>query len=228
MSSSPRADDQHVARAAPARRRLLELLQDGAAHDARHLAEATGLHVTTVRFHLQILERAGLVSSRSDPQGRSGRPRTVYTATGADEADLLRRDLAAYEDLTDALATHLSDRSDGPSRAAEQAGASWAARLGPTAGPVPTAADAATRVGQMCAQLGFAPELTPTDGDRWRIELRACPYRSVARAHPDVVCALHRGLIRGTLEQAGFPQLGSTLEPFVEPELCVAHLGAPP
>lgn len=226
MSSSQHGDP-HAARAAPTRRRLLALLQDDAPQDAHQLAEATGLHVTTVRFHLQILERAGLVASRPDPQGRSGRPRTVYSATEyADPGttDRLHRDLAAYQHLTSVLAAHLDDTAESRSERAEQAGASWAAQL---TSPTPRAADpaaAAGRVQQLCAELGFDPALD-VDGDGWRIFLRACPYRSVARAHPEVVCAVHRGLIRGALEEAGFPHLSTNLTPFVEPELCIADVG---
>lgn len=223
MPPSP-GDDPHAARAAPARRRLLALLHDRAGQDSRELAAATGLHVTTVRFHLQILERAGLVASRSDPQGRSGRPRTIYSAIDSDDTERLRRDLAAYQDLVGALAAHLADGTDSPGAAAQHAGAAWAARLAPARGGVATAAEACTRVQQMCAQLGFDPELIAEDG-HWRMELRACPYRSVAREHREVVCGLHHGLIRGTLDEVGFPRLAVRLDPFIEPDLCIAHLG---
>ncbi len=30
-----------------------------------------------------------------------------------------------------------------------------------------------------------------------------CPFADVARAHPDLVCALHRGLVAGFVEQMG-------------------------
>lgn len=216
--------DPYAARAAPARRRLLALLEQDA-QDAHQLAAATGLHVTTVRFHLQILEGAGLVESRPDPRGRAGRPRTVYSAAGdADPHSRLRRDLAAYEELTATLAAHLDDSARRRAERAEQAGASWSVRLAPGGQPAADAADAARRVHQLCLDLGFDPQLV-ADRDGWRIPLRACPFRSVARAHPEVVCGVHLGLIRGTLVEAGFPQLGAELVPFVEPELCVAHVG---
>ena len=224
MPSDPRGDP-HAARAAPTRRRLLRLLEEDA-QDAQQLAAATGLHVTTVRFHLQILERAGLAESRADPRGRAGRPRTIYAATrDADPHDGLRRNVAAYEELTAALAAHLDDSTERRAERAEQAGARWSERLAPVEQHAADAAEATARVHRLCLDLGFDPE-TVSDGNGWRIVLRACPFRSVARAHPEVVCAVHRGLIRGTLVEAGFPDLGAELVPFVEPELCIARVGA--
>jgi predicted ArsR family transcriptional regulator len=207
------------------RRRLLAMLRDRQpGRDAHELADALGLHVTTVRSHLQILERAGLVVSRPRPQGRSGRPRTVYTATEAPFEDRVRQELDAYQQLTAVLAAHLEDTTEGRAARAEQAGVTWAATMDPAAPHASDETDAAARVGRLCDALGFAPDLVP-EGDGWRIDLRACPFRRVARAHPEVVCAVHQGLIRGTLERAGFSTMGSRLRPFVEPEHCVAHLG---
>jgi predicted ArsR family transcriptional regulator len=58
-----------------------------------------------------------------------------------------------------------------------------------------------------------------------RIGLRRCPFQEVARQHPDVVCALHLGLMQGALEELRAPVTASRLEPFAQPGLCIAHLG---
>ena len=53
------------------------------------------------------------------------------------------------------------------------------------------------------ARMGFGPELTPAAtsiaGTQQTIRLHACPVRDLARAHPEVGCALHRGLLQGLL-----------------------------
>jgi predicted ArsR family transcriptional regulator len=224
VPSHPRGDP-HAARAAPARRRLLTLLEEDA-QDAHQLAAAMGLHVTTVRFHLQILERAGLAESRPDPRGRAGRPRTLHAATSdADPHRDLRRKVAAYEELEATLAAHLGDSLEHRAERAEQAGASWSGRLAPHQQQATDATDATARVHELCHHLGFDPE-TVSDRDGWQIFLRACPFRAVARTHPEVVCGVHRGLIRGTLAEAGVPGLMAELAPFVEPELCIARVGS--
>ena len=74
--------------------------------------------------------------------------------------------------------------------------------------------------------MNFDPELAdpaPGTGER-EIRLRACPYRDVAREHPDVVCAIHLGLLQGALTQLGDPPTTVRLVPFVKPHLCLAYL----
>lgn len=218
MTEAGQARDRHSAQAVPSRRRLLALLaQADHPQDAHQLAAATGLHVTTVRFHLQILEQADLVVSRVGPRAGAGRPRTVYTArTPGETVDGPYRELAAL------LAAHLDATPEGRSARAERAGVSWAGDL-LAGGPVADVSEAATEVNRLCSELGFDPQLVAGDGG-WRIRLRACPFRPVARAYPDVVCSVHLGLIRGALDRVGAPPLEARLVPFVEPELCVAHL----
>ena len=62
------------------RRRLLKLLRrSDTPLDVYQLADTTGLHITTVRFHLDVLARAGQVTVQKTPRTTPGRPRTVYT-----------------------------------------------------------------------------------------------------------------------------------------------------
>jgi predicted ArsR family transcriptional regulator len=209
----------HLALASRQRRRLLELLRAGEApRDAQELAAATGLHVTTVRFHLDLLRRAGLVDSHSQPRATRGRPRTVYTAVNHAEA-------GGYPALTRLLAAHLADTPEARAVRAEQAGMDWAAELTAEAGQPPqvSAQDAARTVTGLFADLGFDPELVD-DEAHCQIRLHACPFRDAARANPEVVCSVHLGLLRGTLTRLGAPPTTARLLPFVEPELCLAQL----
>jgi hypothetical protein len=57
----------------------------------------------------------------------------------------------------------------------------------------------------------------------------------LARVHPEVSCGVHLGLLQGLLDHAvaagGQPDtqdqgLSARLDPFVEPELCLARLAA--
>ena len=209
----------HLALASRQRRRLLELLRAGEApRDAQELAAATGLHVTTVRFHLDLLRRAGLVDSHSQPRGTRGRPRTVYTAVNHAEA-------GGYPALTRLLAAHLADTPEARAVRAEQAGMDWAAEFTAETdrSPQVDAYEAARTVTRLFAELGFDPELVGEEEDR-QIRLHACPFRDAARANPEVVCSVHLGLLRGTLTRLGAPPTTARLLPFVEPELCLAQL----
>lgn len=205
--------------AVSSRRRLLEVLRSAPAPlDAEQLAAAVDLHVTTARHHLGTLERAGLVEHAAERVGRPGRPRMLYAATPDIAAD-------GYRTLAHVLAAELEDDPDAGRDRAERAGRRWAGQFVPGGdGGSPDAAVAS--VTALFDRLGFAPR-REDDGPRHLLLLDACPFRDIARAHRDVVCTMHLGLLRGALDRAGAGPAEAELRPFVEPELCVAELRFP-
>lgn len=215
--------------ASESRLRLLDTLRAGAGPmDAAELASSSRLHVSTVRFHLDELRGAGLVDSRREERTTRGRPRQLFSAvtrgdTGRDESapDAHR----GYQRLAEILAGHWSDNPalEAPQRA-EEAGRAWARDELVGAPPTsPTMEGATATISGLFGELGFDPEVT-ADGDDTRILLHACPFHAVAEAHPEVVCSLHRGLLRGALEQLGSPGTRTQLLPRETPHLCVVQL----
>ena len=217
---------QHVALAVVSRRQLLGVLRSAdEPMDVVALAKAVGLHVTTARFHLDVLERAGLVHRSVERGGRPGRPRQLYVVVAAPEASEGHRQLANV--LAGALA---SDPDIGP-RWAEQAGRRWASDQLPV--PQDSRAglsweDGMRQVGELFARLGFSPRVV--DGSQQRhLELHSCPFRDLARTFPHIVCTAHLGLLRGALDQLRLPAAEQArLRPFVEPNLCIADVPTPP
>ena len=203
------------------RRRLLRLLRrSDTPLDVYQLSEATGLHITTVRFHLDVLARAELIIVQKTPRTTPGRPRTVYAARTEETPPDGYRPLAAV------LAANFGPTPRTRRRRAEKAGQDWATSLVPATDAVATPDEAAQRIVDLFTEMNFDPELAdpaPGTGER-EIRLRACPYRDVARDHPDVVCAIHLGLLQGTLTQLGDPPTEVRLVPFVKPHLCLAYL----
>jgi uncharacterized protein YeaO (DUF488 family)/predicted ArsR family transcriptional regulator len=207
------------------RRRLLKLLRrSDTPLDVYQLSDATGLHITTVRFHLDVLARAGQIIVQKTPRSTPGRPRTVYAARTEEAPPDGYRPLAAV------LAANFGPTPRTRRRRAEKVGQDWAASLIPAADPVATTDEAAQRIVDVFAEMNFDPELADPASDigEREIRLRACPYRDVARAHPDVVCAIHLGLLQGALTQLGNPPTGVRLLPFVKPHLCLAYLTPQP
>ncbi|MGH7920908.1 MAG: helix-turn-helix domain-containing protein [Candidatus Dormibacteraceae bacterium] len=209
-----RDESYHAALASATRRHVLDTLaRSPKAMDARALASALGLHVTTVRFHLQHLEEAGLVGRTRGPERRRGRPRMLYRVVGS------VRDDDAREQLLRVLAAALAARGAGGEARSLWAGRRWADRLAPPDGGadpgLPALVDTLDR-------LGFGPQL---EGET--VQLRTCPFREAAREHPEVVCTVHRGLIEGILRNRTSPPPAARLLPFVEPELCVIRLDPP-
>jgi predicted ArsR family transcriptional regulator len=199
---------------------ILSLLRSsGTPLDVAQIAAGSALHPNTVRFHLKVLVDAGLASCRTDPTGSAGRPRLVYAAATPGFGD-------QYPDgfrlLADILTSYLAASSTVPARLAEEAGQAFAHRDQQPAQPV-TADEAVRHVTATFAELGFEPELVP-DGEEVQLRLRACPFGALADKYPEVVCAMHRGLLRGILHHLNAPVTARTLQPFVEPHLCIAHL----
>ncbi len=56
-------------------------------------------------------------------------------------------------------------------------------------------------MGRALTALGFAPQRQPAKAGRVLFRLGNCPYREAVRENQPVVCALHRGLTRGLLDQ---------------------------
>jgi predicted ArsR family transcriptional regulator len=182
------------------------------------LAEGTGLHANTVRFHLAVLVEEGHIERAPEATGARGRPRLLYRARpGSIRGPRSYRVLAGV--LAD-LARHLG--GGGP--AAVEAGRSWGRRL--LAGTAPLdAAEAVARMSQMLDDVGFLPTVHGDPaGPGGEVHLHHCPFREVAEGAEDVVCALHLGLMQGALQELQAPVTATSLEPFVRPDLCVAQV----
>jgi predicted ArsR family transcriptional regulator len=71
-----------------------------------------------------------------------------------------------------------------------------------------------------------ATESSPRDTTDVEVHLRTCPFLELVGQQPDVMCALHAGVIRGVLRTVG--DAGeAVLEPFAAPNACVARLRIP-
>jgi predicted ArsR family transcriptional regulator len=206
------------------RARVLDLLRAANSPlSVQEVADRTGLHSNTARFHLDGLAEAGLVSREPQPRATPGRPSIVYRATDDGEPAGGRR----YRLLAEMLTSLITGMMPDPAKAAVQAGREWGAYLTERPPPYqrPSAGEAIAQLTAIMDQLGFAP-LAEADGQRYRLCLRQCPFREVAQQHQDVVCSLHLGLMQGALAQMRAPATADRLEPFAEPSLCVAHLTA--
>jgi predicted ArsR family transcriptional regulator len=206
---------------------------------AGELASACGLHVSTARFHLEILGKAGLVRSRPESTGRRGRPRLLYSPTtvGGPGSSTGPGAGGGYQLLATVLAANWGDTASERSQRAERAGraAATAQHIAPYRAQTSVKAhssvtalpmrESVAEVSGTFAELGFEPDVVP-DGDGLQIRLHACPFHAVATQHPEVVCSVHLGLIRGALAELGGAATAVSLEPFVEPHLCVARIVA--
>lgn len=203
---------------------MLEALQTaGTPLGVAELAAKVGLHPNTARFHLDGLVEQGLAERNTEERDTPGRPRALYAASRGSAPAGQR----SYRLLAQILTSYLAGVSRRPEKAAQRAGEEWGRYLAQRPAPFRRVdAAAATReLVQTLDEIGFAPEATPGSRKR-QVLLHHCPFREAAEQHREVVCSVHLGLMRGLLDELDAPLEAESLEPFVEPDLCVARLAA--
>lgn len=193
------------------------------------LAEQLRIHPNTVRFHLGALQRRGQVEQSPGIAAGPGRPPILFRATR-------RMDPAGptnYRLLATMLTSHLAAGPE-PTSTATSLGRVWGRRFvgppRPRRGGQLGRADAVHRMTDMLDELGFAPAALTGPRDTM-IRIRHCPFLAVVNdaagepgGYANVICSLHLGVMQGALAALGGRVTVDRLDPFVEPDLCVAHL----
>ena len=173
----------------------LELARSARPLATADIAESLGLHVNTVRPHLERMRDVGLLAVQSDNRGAVGRPQHRYSLA-ADAPSL------GLEPPMFAVLARMLLRAAGLAGA----GADDAADAGREQGRL----DGVSSMGRPCVtalvreldRLGFDPALAG-DAEHATIAFAHCPFRELAEANPNLVCGLHRGLVEGFLETVG-------------------------
>ena len=185
--------------------------------DVRELARRLDLHENTIRWHLGILEDAGLVDAAPAPNGKPGRPRMLYrlrpgasAVPGGDEHRLLATI------LTGAHRRAARRPRSWPRRPGARGAASSSARPSPLEHVDDEAAVA--EVARLLDEEGFAASPHGTE-----IHMRRCPFHDLAETNPEIVCGVHLGLMAGALEELGSDLAVEGLDVFVRPDLCIAR-----
>ncbi|MGB3710013.1 helix-turn-helix transcriptional regulator [Gordonia sp. (in: high G+C Gram-positive bacteria)] len=172
------------------------------------LATITGIPATTVRFHLHALIDDGVVAADPEPRSGRGRPRMLYRSHAVMDPSGARNFVLLAEVMVEALAA-----APNAVEHALEAGRAWGERQAAT-GSHPVADLVAT-----LDNFGFAPE-PAGDG----IRLNSCPFLELAKSHPTVTCAVHRGIMQGVLASHDTPLRLERLDAFVDGDHCMATL----
>lgn len=189
------------------------------------VAKRIGLHPNTVRFHLDALVEEGAVERAPQEPSGPGRPRTVYTLrSGMD-----RGGGRSYRLLAQILLSRLAASGAGAADEAAEAGRLWGRYLVDKPPPFQqvTSEEAMVRFNALLAELGFDPQTQEPGGEGAvpdRVRLRHCPFLELAEEYGQLVCPLHLGLMQGALAGLRAPLAVTRLEPFAQPDACLAHL----
>lgn len=208
--------DLHPSLAAPRRAQIVRILRHALAPmSVEELAHATGTHPNTCREHLARLIDARLVARTQARSGQRGRPSWRYAATDAGSVGT-----PGSGALARALVDHIGGLPDAATQA-QDAGRRWARHVDGSPRP-----DTVGRLMALFDDAGFDPVAPDRPGGP--VGLRACPFGVRMEDESRLACGVHRGLIQGALEAIGAPPVEVTLEPFVRPDLCLAHIGSVP
>lgn len=157
--------------------------------DVRSVADTLQIHVTTARFHLEVLEAQGYVRRIGGRPAGAGRPRLTYEL--APRLD--------YADIVSLFAAHLGGTAVEREQCAERIGADLARRVGmdrprneTTAGDLVVAT---------LSELGFRTSSVLSSFDTVTVQLCTCPLAEVAETAPEVVRGIQRGLIQEVLDR---------------------------
>lgn len=216
---------------------------------AREIAQRIGLHPNTVRFHLDILERDGLLARQEGRGAGPGRPPARYVLVRGKDHTGVRN----YQLLSEMLLAHLATADD-PHTAAIDAGRQWGRYLvqPPVPGQSLSVAEAVSRLLDLLGDIGFDPAVASVDlpidggppgddpidaavapprtdiGSQIVLELRHCPFAELAATHRNLVCTMHYGLMSGALAALGAPIAPASLIPYATPTACTALLSTTP
>ncbi len=214
--------------AGDSRSRVLEILREaGRPMSVAALAEQRGLHVNTVRAHLDLLTDTGFVRRISEHRTSPGRPRVLYEATARSLPSSSSATVATnYRILAEVLVHQIAssvDDSDELLAVARRAGRTWAAAVPDLVGSARPVDDGSTQdaLVAMMSDLGFEPK---PDQDGPGVRMLACPY---VEGWPDllpVVCGVHQGLIEGSLERLGVSNQRVELDVALDPVRCHVRL----
>lgn len=164
---------------------------------AQDLSERLGLHVNTVRLHLERLREAGLVEVEAQHRGTVGRPQHRYSLAAG--APGLGFDPPSHVLLAGLLAT-LAEGAGAHADDAARVGHAW----GVEAGKRTRTRSCLRALSAELTRLGFEPAVTEAEAEaEARIDFLHCPFRELAEAYPELVCNLHRGLCEGLVDQVG-------------------------
>jgi predicted ArsR family transcriptional regulator len=171
----------------------LELARSPLPLATSEVADALGLHVNTVRPHLERMRDVGLLVVDTETRGTVGRPQHRWSVSP--DAPSLGLEPSPWPTLARTLLDAAAsgglapdDLADAGRRQGRADAAQW-----------PAGTDCLDGLVLEQARLGFDPA-TVEEPQRATVAFAHCPFRDLADDHPQLVCALHGGLVEGFVD----------------------------
>jgi predicted ArsR family transcriptional regulator len=176
------------------RQEILRYLREKGAADVNELARALRLSPVTIHYHINVLQRDGLLEIKPMRQG-VGRPRNVFTLRDA----ALEKFPQSYHRLSDRLLEILKSRMTEADIQAlfEGIGEEIAVEHATSLQGKPLEQKITTLLG-LLGEEGFLSRLEKIGADDFVLTQVNCPYQYVATRHPEV-CELDLQLMNTAL-----------------------------
>ena len=178
----------------------LELARSAQPLGTADVAEALGLHPNTVRPHLERMRDVGLLDVEVSTKPAMGRPQHLYSL--APNAPGLGLEPPSFPLLASMLIKIVARAGLGRDDAVE-VGRDEGARQARSYRRAPSCLEA---VADQLDRLGFDPQVAAIDDEEDTTAVIAfahCPFRELAVEYPKLVCALHRGMVEGFVDEMG-------------------------
>ncbi len=141
------------------------------------------------------MREVGLLEISYEVRHGVGRPQHLYSL--APDAPSLGLEPPTYPVLARMLLAMAAHAGLGPEDAAE-AGREQGRADGEARADAPSCLEALV---DQLDTMGFDPSVDgSSDGETAVIAFTHCPFRELAETHPELVCAIHRGLVEGLVE----------------------------
>jgi predicted ArsR family transcriptional regulator len=167
------------------------------------LAEAVGLHINTVRPHLERMREIGLLELAAESRGTVGRPQHRYSL--AEDAPSLGLEPPSFRVLATLLAT-VAASGEVTDEVVRDVGRQQGRAL--AEGVVRT--HAIDGLLDELVELGFEPRIESESDEATCIAFGNCPFAELAEAFPQLVCGLHRGICEGFVDEVGGSQVSGS------------------
>lgn len=183
----------------PTREKILEkLAEQPSGVSLAWMVQSMDLHENTVRAQLEALLHDGYLSRFRAPAAGRGRPAWIWKIKPETES--------AFAQLASVLAGQIAAISQDPAHESMQAGMHWGTALAQKEPEIP-----GPYIIESLDELGFSPIETQVQNE---LLLQSCPLLSAAEEHPQIVCNVHLGMVRGLLSAQGIESADVELQPF--------------
>ncbi|QGU04336.1 helix-turn-helix transcriptional regulator [Corynebacterium comes] len=190
------------------------------------LAGKLGMHVNTVRGHLDELVDRGAVRVTSTPAEGRGRPSHIFRVRVPDNRAVAREYVTLVEVLASVVAETGNLTPETLSKARE-IGRIWAHKMEESGETPEELPDVLDLLYVKLRDMGFDPVVSAPKNEAGQLSLHSCPFVTGDQRPSPFICAIHEGFLReatGSRPDGRPGAVSLTLLPYADGGACVVRV----